>query len=279
MKRVLITGSGGMLGSEMVQFYSEKKVDVIEVDISNADVTKKDDIIPFIFNNKPDLVIHCAGYTNVDICEEEIDMAYKVNAVGIQNVCLACKRLKIPVVYFSTDYVFDGLKQSPYIEFDVPNPLNVYGKSKLAGEIIVKDLMREFFIIRTSWLCGHKGRNFVETILNLSKTRDTIGVVDDQVGSPTFVPDLIKETNRVIESGAFGVYHISNKGICSWFNFAKKIIEYSGISNVEIVPIKSSKLERKAKRPLYSKLKNYMLELTIGDNISDWEESLRNYLK
>jgi len=278
MQKVLITGSEGMLGSEMCQFYEQAGVNVYGVDIKEADVTKKDEIISLIVSERPDVVIHCAGYTNVDGCENNEDYAYKVNVQGTKNVCLACEKLAIPIVYFSTDYVFDGKKGEPYIESDTPRPLNIYGKTKLAGERNVKELLKKYYIVRTSWLCGHNGKNFIEKILELSKTKKKIEVVDDQVGSPTFTEDLIKEMNRILKSGTFGIYHITNNGICSWFEFASKIIEYAGISGLEISPVKTEQSKRKAARPRYSKLRNYMLEQTIGNEMNSWEEGLSQYL-
>jgi len=278
MEKILVTGSQGMLGSEICPYYIRKGNSVTGIDIEDADITDEDEIISLITREKPDIVIHCAGNTDVDGCEDDRENAYRVNTEGTRHVCTACRNLAVPLVYFSTDYVFDGKKKEPYIEFDKPNPLNVYGKTKLAGEGHAKELNDGYFILRTSWLCGHNGKNFVNTILELSKTRNKISVVKDQIGSPTFTADLIPEMDKIIHSGDSGIYHISNKGECSWFDFARKIVEFAGLPDVEVVPVATKQVNRKAKRPSYSKLRNYVLENTLGDTIVHWEDGLKKYL-
>jgi len=227
----------------------------------------------------PQLVIHTAAYTDVDGCEQHPDRAHKVNAIGTQNIALACARLDATMVYISTDFVFNGRKGRPYIEFDAPDPLSVYARSKLAGEQYVRALLKKWFIVRTSWLFGKNGKNFVETILRLAGERDELSVVNDQIGSPTFAGDLVPEMARLIATEAYGIYHLSNNGACSWFDYARKILELAHVENVRVVPISTETLGRPAVRPAYSVLRNYCMELTIGDRMRSWEEGLAAYLE
>lgn len=277
MKRILVTGSKGMLGSELVEYLAVQHY-VSGIDIDDVDITQREPTISKIVRFKPDLVIHTAAYTNVDGAESEVDIAYKVNAIGTQNVALGCQRIGAAMLYISTDYVFDGKKGSPYIEFDVPNPTSVYGKSKLAGEFYVKSLIDKFYIVRTAWLCGKRGNNFVSKIISLSKENKILKIVKDQIGSPTFVSNLKKEIARLIETSGYGIYHITNSGQCSWFEFTQEIIKLAKISGVEVVPITTEELARPAPRPAYSVLRNYCMELTIGSQMPSWQEGLKEYL-
>ncbi|HID30841.1 MAG TPA: dTDP-4-dehydrorhamnose reductase, partial [Desulfobacterales bacterium] len=202
----------------------------------------------------------------------------EVNAIGTQNVALACGRLNAAMVYLSTDFVFNGRKRQPYIEFDEPDPLSVYGRSKLAGEMYVRALLRKWFIVRTSWLFGKHGKNFVETILRLAGEQDELRVVNDQIGSPTYAGDLVPEMTRLIATEAYGIYHIANHGSCSWFDYARRILEWAHVRNVRVVPISTEALGRPAPRPAFSVLRNYCMELTIGDRMRSWEEGLVDYL-
>ncbi|TDT52016.1 dTDP-4-dehydrorhamnose reductase [Fonticella tunisiensis] len=274
--KILVTGSKGQLGYEIINMVEDDEV--VGIDKDDLDITDINKTYELIKEIKPDVVIHCAAYTNVDGAERDIDMAYKVNVIGAQNIASACLNVNSKMVYVSTDFVFDGTKNEPYIEFDIPNPLSVYGKSKLAGELIVKDILSKHFIVRTAWLYGKNGNNFVKTMLKLSKEKDVIKVVNDQWGTPTSTVDLSRAILDLIKTDAYGTYHGSNKGQTTWYEFTKKIFEISGI-NTRIEPISTEELGRPAARPKYSVMRNYMLELTIGDNFRDWEESLRDYLK
>ncbi|MDI6704369.1 MAG: dTDP-4-dehydrorhamnose reductase [bacterium] len=273
--RILITGVKGMLGQDLKRGLSSHEL--FGVDISDFDITDRYLTQKRIGEIKPEMVIHTAAYTDVDGCEKDPDLAYRVNAVGTQNVVLACKEYHVIMVYISTDFVFSGDKKEPYIEFDHPNPINVYGQSKLAGEWFVQNLLDRFFIIRTSWLFGKNGRNFVDTILKLAAEKDFLEVVNDQVGSPTYTVHLAQEINRLIKTSSFGIYHISNRGYCSWFEFAKRVLKISG-KETRVLPIKSQELNLPAKRPPYSVLRNYCLELTIGDEMKEWDVALEEYL-
>ncbi|MFH1010177.1 MAG: dTDP-4-dehydrorhamnose reductase [bacterium] len=278
MLSVLITGHKGMLGSELAAFANTKGHEVVGLDLPEHDITKREDMLVFMRAQKPDIILHAASMTAVDRCETEADMAYLVNATGTQNACLAASELDIPLLYFSTDYIFDGTKDGIYDEWDVANPLSVYGKSKYAGELFVRELCRRHFIVRISWLCGKAGANFVETMLKLSHERDRIQVVQDQIGSPTFVSDLVPEIFRLMESGAFGTYHITNNGYCSWYDFAQKIFELKG-SKTQIESVSTEQLARPAPRPKNSRLSHRLYNNAIGDRMPSWEEGLAKYMQ
>ncbi|RKY66847.1 MAG: dTDP-4-dehydrorhamnose reductase [Candidatus Latescibacterota bacterium] len=275
--KILITGHKGMLGTELMHFLSQEH-EVSGIDLEEADITDRAQIMEAVAIRTPQFVIHTAAYTDVDGCEQHPDLAYQVNAIGTQNVALACARIDAAMVYISTDFVFNGRKKQPYIEFDAPDPQSVYARSKLAGEIFVRSLLRKGFIVRTSWLFGKHGKNFVETILRLAGERNELSIVNDQIGSPTFAGDLVPEMARLIATEAYGIYHLSNNGACSWFDYARKILELARVENVRVVPISTEALGRPAVRPAYSVLRNYCMELTIGDRMRSWEEGLAAYL-
>ncbi|MBI5182615.1 MAG: dTDP-4-dehydrorhamnose reductase [Nitrospirae bacterium] len=282
-KKVLITGANGMLGGSLLG-QLKKKYSIKGITKKEADITDLNAITKAIAKVKPDIVIHTAAYTKVDDCESNIKLAYKVNAIGARNVAIACRRIDAALVYISTDYVFDGTKDSPYIEFDAANPLSVYGKTKLAGEEFIKQILNRFYIIRTSWLYGAGGVNFVDTIIKKVNTVGAQGnvplkVVDDQRGSPTYTNDLADKISEIIKEERYGIYHITNSDSCSWFEFAKKIIEYSNIKGVDVIPIKSNVLNRPAKRPSNSVLKNFMLELEGIPLLRSWDEAVREHIE
>ena len=277
-KKVLITGADGMLGKALVEQLS-KKYSIKAISRKDADITDLNAIIKVIVKTKPDIIIHTAAYTKVDDCEGNSPLAYKVNAIGARNVAVACHKIDASLVYVSTDYVFDGTKNSTYTEFDATGPISVYGKSKLAGEIFIQQILSRFYIIRTSWLYGAGGANFVDTIINKAKTEKELKVVDDQRGSPTYTKDLADKIGEIIDKERYGTYHVTNNGSCSWFEFAKKIIEYSSIKGVDVVPIKSNALNRPAKRPANSVLQNFMLELEGIPLLRSWEEAVREYIE
>ena len=276
--KALITGHKGMLGSELVAFASSKGNEVVGLDLPEHDITRREETLAFVRTQRPDMVLHAASMTAVDRCEAEADMAYLVNATGTQNICLAASELDIPLLYFSTDYIFDGTKDGIYDEWDAANPLSVYGKSKYAGEVFVRELCRRHFIVRISWLCGKNSANFVETMLKLAHERDQVQVVDDQIGSPTFVADLVPEIFRLIDSGAFGTYHITNNGYCSWYDFAQKIFQLKQLKT-QIELVSTEQLARPAPRPRNSRLSHRLYNNVIGDRMPSWEEGLRKYLK
>ncbi|RPH95280.1 dTDP-4-dehydrorhamnose reductase [candidate division KSB1 bacterium] len=279
MNRILLTGHKGMLGRELFHVSRELGKEVIGVDLPECDITNRKQTETAVFDAKPDFILHAAAFTAVDRCESEADMAYLVNATGTQNVCLAAQKLDVPLMYLSTDYIFDSAKPHPlpYDEWDAANPMSVYGKSKWAGECFVRDLCAKHFIVRISWLCGHGGTNFVETILKLAKERDELKVVNDQHGSPTFVNDLVPELIRLSENGAYGTYHITNRGFTTWFEFAKKIVELTGLKT-RVMPCTTEEFPRPAPRPKNSRLSPRLYENTLGNRMPTWEEGLKKYL-
>jgi dTDP-4-dehydrorhamnose reductase len=277
MNRILITGHKGMLGRKLVDVARELGKEAIGLDLPECDITNRKQIETAVLDAAPDMILHAAAFTAVDRCESEQDMAYLVNATGTQNVCLAAKSLGVPVMYISTDYIFDGTKDAPYDEWDAANPQSVYGKSKYAGEWLVRALCPLHFIVRISWLCGHGGANFVETILKLAAERDELKVVNDQHGSPTFVDDLAPELFRLAEFGAFGTYHITNRGSITWYEFAKKIVELGG-GKARITPCTTEEFPRPARRPRNSRLSPRLYENAIGIRMPSWEDGLKKYL-
>ena len=227
----------------------------------------------------PDIVINCAAYTNVDRAEEERDKAFLINGVGAQNLALGCSNRNIPLCHISTDYVFDGTNDKPYTPFDDTHPINVYGESKLAGEKYVQWIMDKFYILRTSWLYGRGGNNFVKTIIRLANEGPEIKIVKDQIGSPTSTVTLSLAIRKLIETGAYGIHHLTDKteGGISWYDFAKEIVRISSL-NSKVLPITTAGFPRPAKRPLYSVLDTGLFSVVAGYNAPDWKEALKNYL-
>jgi len=276
--KILITGSKGQLGSELVDLLS-KENEVHGFGHKELDITDRNLVINTVSKIVPDIVIHCAAFVDADGCESNIKTAFDVNTIGSGNVTIASKKNKSTMVYISTDYVFDGKKTSPYLESDIPNPISIYGISKYAGELIVKNLLNNFFIVRTAWLFRKKGKNFVNTILRLAKDKKELRVVNDQVGSPTYISDLAKAISALISTNYYGIYHITNSGECSWYEFTKKILEYAKIKNVKVTPILTKELNRSAPRPKYSVLANFNLEKKKIYKMRSWELTLKDFFK
>ena len=244
---------------------------------ADADLTDSDAVVRALEARRPEAVVHTAAYTAVDDCESHPEIAYRVNGEGTRHLALACRRLQIPMVYISTDYVFDGEKADPYVETDEPNPLNVYGWSKLQGERSVQELLRQFWIVRVSWLFGPLGKNFVRTIMEQARSGRSLRVVTDQMGAPTYTMDLAARLEAILtEPAAPGVYHLSNGGYCSWFEFAREIVAQSGLGETSITPIPASVLQRPARRPKNSRL-GTIRNLAIGPPPS-WQDALTRYL-
>lgn len=276
--KILLTGAKGMLGSDLCLALS-KNHDVTAVDLEDFDISIYNDAASSVSGSKADLVIHSAAYTDVDGCELNPEKAFMINALGTQNLVLACREKNIPLAYISTDYVFDGTSKIPYLESDKTNPLSIYGKSKLAGEEAVRNHLDKFFIIRTSWLFGVRGKNFISTIQNLAARQKEIRIVNDQTGSPTFTKDLAEGIKELIESPYYGIYHITNQGACSWFEFAKIILEYSGLKDVSLNPISTEELKRFAPRPGFSVLDNNFYRLRGFKMLRNFKEALSEYLR
>lgn len=274
---VMIIGSEGMLGHDLVEILSMEN-EISTTTINTLDITDIENTIKTVTGINPDVVIHAAAFTDVDGSESQPDLAYKVNALGTRNVAVACKEADSELVYICTDYVFDGEKGSSYYEYDQTNPLSVYGKTKLAGETYIRDIISRYYIVRTSWLYGLHGPNFVNTMLELAKTRDKIKVVKDQIGSPTFTKDLAEAISLLIKKPIYGIYHITNSNYCSWYEFALKIFEWSDIE-VEVIPVKTEEFPRPAPRPKYSVLENYNWKIEGFSEIRSYQEALKEYLK
>jgi dTDP-4-dehydrorhamnose reductase len=276
--KILITGSKGMLAQDVIPILRGGH-EVIPVPEEDLDITKRASLYDAVKKTAPDVIINCAAYTQVDRAEEEREKAFLVNGVGVQNIALVCHDRGIPLCHISTDYVFDGRKKTPYTPFDNANPINTYGESKLAGEKYIQWIMNRFYIVRTSWLYGKHGNNFVSTILRLSKAQKEIRVVEDQRGSPTSTVTLSRAIAELIRSGAYGIHHFTDEtdGGISWYDFAKEIVRLSG-NEAKVIPVTSDEFPRPAKRPSHSVLDTSLFSLVTGYRPRDWKETLREYL-
>ncbi len=277
--KILITGAKGQLGQELKEvLFKAGNYEVIGLGHSELEITNPAMVKELIEQFTPEVIIHTAANTNVDGCELEPESGYRINALGTRNVAIAASMVKAKLVFISTDYVFDGYACRPYLEFDSPNPINIYGKSKLAGEKYVASFSNKYFIVRTSWLYGKQGNNFVKTMLNLAKQKDELTVVDDQLGTPTFTKDLAQFIAVLIETELYGIYHASNTGACSWFDFAKLIFKLAGLNQIKIKPVSTAELNRPASRPAYSVLDNYCLRLEGLPGLRPWEDALQEFI-
>lgn len=272
--KVALTGADGMLGHAVRRTFSD--LDLIPFSHDELDITSLDDAVTKLRDARPDYLIHAAAFTNVDACETEPETAYLVNGIGTRNVTIACEEIRCPIIHISSDYVFDGMKTSPYDEWDTPGPLGKYGISKLMAERFVSSLTNRFYIVRTSWLYGSNGKNFVDTIIRLLKEQDTLRVVNDQFGSPTLTDDLARLLRELMGHG-YGIYHATNSGVCTWYEFAVEIMEKRGVSK-KIVPVTSEEFKRPARRPANSALNDTMLRLEGIPPLRHWEDALDEYL-
>lgn len=276
--RVVVCGAAGQLGSELVEIFRENGHEVLDFDL-DLDITDYELVMGKIPRLKPDLLINSAAHVDADEAELNPEVSYKVNFTGTQNLALACLEAGCPIVFISSDYVFDGLKGSPYTEFDEPNPQGVYGKAKLAAERYLASLQK-YYIFRTQWIFGKHGkRNFVKSILRNARERGNLRVVTDEVGTPTCARDLAEVIFRVSISGKFGLYHATNQGICSRFDFARQILEIAGWTDIPIEPIFYSDLNLPCPRPPYSPLDNLNLRLQGFPLARHYLEPLREYVR
>ncbi len=287
--RILVTGANGMLGIDLCAMLETEGHEVVRTDLTvregvttgpweTLDITDTHAVSRCVLNHQPDFVVHAAAYTDVDGCERNPDMAFRVNALGSWNLASVCGAHHITLVYISTDFVFDGAKGEPYTEFDTPNPLNHYGASKLAGEEFVRRLCRQHFIARTAWLFGVNGPSFPAKMLELAQTRSELSVVVDQVGCPTHTRDLSRAILGLFHSQLYGTYHITNSGFCSWYEFARTTLDLAGVENVIVHPMPADKWPSPTKRPAYSVLRHYALELQGHDNLRPWQEAVSEFL-
>ena len=275
--KVLITGARGMLGQAMVAEFTRRGDEVKPAGHSDLDITDLKAVKDALAALRPDLVVNCAAYTNVDRAESEPQLAMAVNALGPRNLALACAETGAALLHISTDYVFDGQKPGSYTIWDAPAPLNAYGVSKLWGENYVRALMTRYYLIRTSWLFGPGGKNFVTTMLDLAGRVTPLRVVDDQHGCPTYTADLARACADLVRTGAFGSYHITNQEPTTWYRFAAEIFRNAG-RNVDLKPIPTKDFPRPAARPANSVLDPYPLQETLGYLLPPWQDALRRYL-
>jgi len=280
--RVLLTGAKGMLGQALVEVL-KSEYDLVSLSHQELDITDSIQVLKILEKEKPAVLINSAAYTKVDDCEKNIELAHHVNGQAVGEMARLCQEMGIFLVHFSTDYVFDGQKKTPYLEEDETNPLNVYGASKLEGEKKIAEYLNRFLIIRSSWLYGSHGPNFVDKILPLadgvrSGSRKELQVVGDQFGSPTYTIDLARAVKFLLTKEFHGFLHVTNWGSCSWYEFAKEILRIVKYDNVPIRNIKSDEMKRPAKRPAYSVLSNERLKL-LGYQMQPWSIALDNYVK
>ena len=279
--KILVTGCNGQLGNEICTIVKTEKCEIgeipkeiigseiIPVDIEDLDITDTNAVLSFVKNKKIDVIINCAAMTNVDGCETDYETAFKVNAAGVRNLALAAESVSAKFVHISTDYVFSGNSKKPYVEWDSVDPQSVYGSSKALGEKYALNFCKKSFVVRSSWLYGYKGKNFVKTIRRIAKDNESIKVVNDQRGNPTNANDLAYHILKLCTTNEYGIYHCTGEGECSWYDFAKKIVEYSGIDCV-VNPCTSEEYPSPTKRPKYSSLRNLALECGVGNEMRDW---------
>lgn len=282
MKKLLVTGANGQLGREISNMYEKRDgIEVVRTDVGELDITDVDATVNMVKEVKPYAIINCAAYTAVDKCETDVDLAYKINAIGPRNLSIASSETGAKLVHVSTDYVFKGDGTKPYIEFDTPNPNSMYGTTKLAGEKFVQEFSDKHFIIRTAWLYGD-GKNFVKTMLRLAQNGPEVNVVGDQIGSPTSTKVLADIIETLMWTDNYGLFHGTCEGICSWADFTEEIFKLAG-KDTKVNHITSEEYANmfpaSAKRPAYSVLDNYMLKLTTDHVAADWHDAIAEYIK
>lgn len=288
--KILITGVNGQLGSQLINIIKKGKSELGDIDTlfteakvsgvgsSELDISNIVKVKEFIKEYNPDIIINSAAYTNVDGCESDYETAFKVNAIGARNLAIAAEEVCAKLIHISTDYVFQGDGVVSYREFDLPNPKSIYGKTKLLGESYIQQFCTRYFIIRTAWLYGYNSKNFVKTIIKAAREKGCLEVVDDQRGNPTNVEDLSYHILKIALTDEYGIYHCTGKGECSWYEFACKIVEYADI-RCKVKPITSEKINRAARRPVFSSLDNMMLRCAVGDEMRYWEDALQQFIK
>ena len=275
--KILITGSNGMLGHDLIEVLKDKH-ELLLTTSKTLDITDGDSVMDFILKSNPDIVINSAAYTDVDGCESNPDLAYNVNGEGVKNLALACREVDCPLVHISTDYVFNGQNDRPWVEDDEIGPISIYGKSKLEGEEHIKEILEKYFIVRTAWLYGVNGRNFPRTMLELAQNHSEITVVYDEVGTPTYTPDLAKGISELIETDYYGTYHLTNSGNCSWCEFARYIFEVADV-DVNVIPVTASEFARPAPRPSYSVLENKNWVENGFEPLRNYKEAIKEYIE
>ena len=286
--RVLVTGCKGQLGRELLRQLAEggsslgpiptrfEGAVAVGIDLDELDITDKHAVKQFLREGSFDIVFNCAAFTNVDACETDRETAYKANALGIRYLAEACEKTGTQLMHISTDYVFPGTDPTPRTEYDLPAPISAYGKTKYAGEMFVREECTRYFILRTAWLYG-EGKNFVRTILRVAKERGKVTVVNDQFGNPTSTVDLAHHMLKIADGAPYGIYHATNNGVCSWYDFAKEFVALAGVE-AEVAPCTSDEYPTPTKRPAYSALDNLALRCTVGDDFRPWQEAIAEYI-
>lgn len=274
--KVLVTGVNGQLGHDIVEECQKRNIEAIGVDVKEMDITDAHKVNEVITETKPDAIIHCAAWTAVDKAEDEVELCRKVNRDGTKYIVDVCEKLDLPLMYFSTDYVFDGQGEEPWNEYDERHPLNVYGKTKYEGELEVERL-KKHFIIRISWVFGINGGNFIKTMLRLGKERKEVSVVNDQIGSPTYTYDLARLCVDMIQTKEYGTYHATNEGICSWYEFACEIFKQAKM-DVIVHPVDSTQFPTRAVRPKNSRMNKTELDKHGFTRLPSWQDALERYL-
>lgn len=275
--KILVTGVKGQLGHDVVKELEKRGIEAVGVDIEEMDITDPVSVDKVIKDAAPDAVIHCAAYTAVDAAEENEGLCRKVNAEGPQNIANVCKELDIKMVQISTDYVFGGEGTHFWRPEDACEPQSVYGRTKYDGELAVRNTLEKYFIVRIAWVFGINGKNFVKTMLNLAKTHDTIRVVNDQFGSPTYTYDLARLLVDMVLTDKYGIYHATNEGTCSWYEFACAIFKEAGV-NVNVLPVTTAEYGAKAKRPANSRMDNNKLTENGFEKLPAWQDALARYV-
>ncbi len=276
--KVLVTGVKGQLGHDVVNELKKRGHEPVGVDIDEMDITDSESVNRVIGDANPDAVVHCAAYTAVDAAEDNVDLCRRVNRDGTQNIANVCKKLDCKMVYISTDYVFNGQGTRMWEPDDDREPLNMYGLTKYEGELAVENTLEKYFIVRIAWVFGVNGKNFVKTMLNLAKTHDSLTVVNDQFGSPTYTYDLSRLLVDMIETEKYGKYHATNEGICNWYEFACEIFKTAGI-DIKVSPVSAAEYAAKAKRPENSRMSKQKLTDMGFEHLPSWQDALTRYIE
>lgn len=276
--RVLVTGANGQLGYDVLRQLKENKIECYGPGRNILDITDEAKVNHCLLSYKPDVVVHCAAYTAVDRAEDEKELCYNINVLGTRCIAQKCKDIGAKMVYISTDYVFDGEGDQPFEVTDKPNPINYYGQTKYEGELEVQKILEKYFIVRISWVFGINGNNFVKTMLRLGKERAEVSVVADQVGSPTYTYELAQLLVDMIQTDKYGIYHATNEGYCSWYEFAHEIFKQAGI-DIKVNPIRTEDYPTNAKRPKNSRLITDKLIKNGFSKLGNWKDSLSAFIK
>ena len=277
--KVFVTGVKGQLGHDVMNELAKRGLEGIGVDVEEMDITDAEACERVIKAAAPEAVIHCAAYTAVDAAEDNEELCRRVNGQGTRNIAKVCAELDIPMMYISTDYVFNGQGERPWEPDDEREPLNVYGQTKYEGELAVEELLKKYFTVRIAWVFGLNGKNFIKTMLRLGKERGAVSVVDDQIGSPTYTYDLARLLVDMIQTDRYGRYHATNEGLCSWYEFACEIFRQAGMDQVKVTPVDSASYPAKARRPFNSRMSKEKLTENGFERLPAWQDALERYLK